>query len=58
MILKSIAVTEMDESDYSAKSNPKVASSGPWLHAWYDPLAGEDTECSNFERKLTAPERT
>ena len=58
MTWKSITVAEMDELDYSAKTNPKMANSGPWLHAWYDPLAGEDTECSNFERKLTAPERT
>ena len=31
----------MDESDTSVVSTTKAASPGPWLHAWYDPLAGK-----------------
>lgn len=31
----------MDETDTSTKTAAKVVATGPWLHAWYDPLAGE-----------------
>jgi hypothetical protein len=33
----------MDETDSSIKTAAKVVSAGPWLHAWYDPLAGEES---------------
>ena len=34
----------MDDTEGSVVSTTKVANPGPWLHAWYDPLAGEHDE--------------
>lgn len=37
----------LDETDTSIKTAAKIVAAGPWLHAWYDPLAGESS-CQNM----------
>jgi hypothetical protein len=37
----------MDENDISTKTNAKIVNTGPWLHAWFDPLAGKNASPLN-----------
>ena len=42
----------MDDTDISTKTNTKIMNTGPWLHAWYDPLAGTGNSlCDGIESK-------